>query len=66
MNLESLELTEEELRLAREQVRRMAFRKWEEAGCPSADPFAFWKDAEIEWIEYYYVPDRTFADGVAN
>jgi len=64
MNLETLELTEEELKLAREQVRHMAYRKWQEAGCPSRDPLSFWKEAELEWIEYEYVPDRTLMDGV--
>ena len=58
MNLESLELTEEELKTAREQVRRIAFLKWQGAGCPCGDPHAFWKEAELEWIEYDYVPDR--------
>ena len=58
MNLELLELTQEELKMAREQVRRMAFLRWQEAGCPPGDSFCFWKDAELEWIEYRYVPDR--------
>ena len=64
MNLETLELTEEEMKLAREQVRHMAYRKWQEAGCPTCDPLSFWKDAELEWIEYEYVPDRNLMDAV--
>jgi hypothetical protein len=64
MNLETLELTAEELKLAREQVRHMAYRKWQEAGCPPGDPLSFWKDAELEWIEYEYVPDRTLMERV--
>ncbi len=64
MNLESLELTPEELRTARKQVQRMAFLKWQDAGCPSADPFSFWKEAELEWIEYWYVPDRNLVEDV--
>jgi hypothetical protein len=62
MKLESLALTEEELKIARDQVQQMAFRKWQEAGCPSTDPVCFWKDAELEWIEYYYVPDRNLVE----
>jgi len=58
MNLESLELTEEELQIAKEQVRQIAYAKWQRAGCPPGDPLVFWREAELEWIEYEYVPDR--------
>lgn len=56
--LESLLLTSSELRAARKEVRQMAYFKWEEAGCPDDDAERFWREAELEWIEYLYVPDR--------
>jgi hypothetical protein len=57
--LDSLPLTEEEFRTAQEEVRRLAYLKWERAGCPqTADPSQFWTEAEREWIDFYYVPDR--------
>jgi hypothetical protein len=64
MNLETLEMTEEELKQAREQVRRMAYLKWQDAGCPAGDALSFWKEAELMWIEYDYVPDRTLVESV--
>lgn len=61
--LDTLELTEEELRAAREEVQRLAYLKWEGAGCPRrADSRQFWCDAEQEWIDFYYVPDRYAAN----
>ena len=58
--LDSLLLTEDKLKAARKQVQEMAYYKWQAAGCPEDDTLAltFWREAEIEWIEYYYVPDR--------
>jgi hypothetical protein len=59
LSLDTLELTEEEARAAREEVRRLAYLKWEQAGCPHlADSLQFWCEAEQEWIDFYYVPDR--------
>jgi hypothetical protein len=59
ITLDNVELTEHETSVAREEVRRLAYFKWQEAGCPgAADPLSFWCDAEREWIEFYYVPDR--------
>ena len=65
MSLESLELTDEELELARKQVERLAYCKWEEAGCPMCDPLDFWRVAEREWISLYYLPNLAYgwADG---
>ena len=40
----------------------MAYFKWQDAGSPDEDPIKFWREAELEWIEYYYVPDR-YPDG---
>ena len=56
--LDQLLLTEEELESARSQVRDMAYRKWQESGCPENESLKYWQEAEREWIEYYYVPDR--------
>ena len=56
--LESLLLTSSELRAARKEVRKMAYFKWEQAGRPEDDADRFWREAELEWIEYHYVPDR--------
>ena len=56
--LESLLLTEDELEDARTQVRKIAYFKWQEAGSREDDALTFWRQAELEWIEYYYVPDR--------
>jgi hypothetical protein len=57
-SLDTLLMTEVELKLARKQIERMAYEKWEGAGCPDADPLEFWREAEREWIQYQYVPDR--------
>ncbi len=58
-SLESLLLTSSELRAARKEVRQMAYLKWEQAGSPQDDdPQKYWREAELEWIEYHYVPDR--------
>ncbi len=61
--LDSLLLTKDELKAARKRVQEMAYARWQAAGCPKAgcpedDTQAFWREAELEWIEYYYVPDR--------
>ena len=31
-----------------EEIRDLAYTKWEEAGCPSCDGFDFWLEAEQE------------------
>ena len=56
--LEALFLTDEELKLAREQVQLAAYFKWRDAGCPDGSELDFWREAELEWMEYFYVPDR--------
>lgn len=56
--LDSLLLTEDELLQAREQVREMAYFNWLNAGRPDDDSLANWTEAELEWIEYFYVPHR--------
>jgi hypothetical protein len=59
VNLESLELDPDKLEWAREEVRKLAFQKWEEAGSPPESDTDFWLLAEREWIEHNYVPDRS-------
>ena len=60
LHLDTLLLTEKELRAARSQVQELAYLKWEAAGRPPDESRSeeFWQEAELEWIEYYYVPDR--------
>ena len=31
-----------------EEIRELAYRKWQAAGCPTGDGFDFWVDAERE------------------
>ena len=31
-----------------EEIRQLAYQKWEESGCPSGDGFGFWVEAERE------------------
>jgi hypothetical protein len=58
LTLDSLELDPHELEVSREAVRRLAYWKWQRAGCPPGDGLEFWLAAEREWIERYYVPHR--------
>jgi hypothetical protein len=64
VNLDTLELRPEARRAAEEAIRHMAHRRWDEAGQPAEDDLRFWLEAEREWIERCYVPDRG-ADGPA-
>ena len=57
-SLDTLLLTQQELQFAQQKVREMAYLKWRAAGCPENAADKFWREAEIEWIEYFYVPDR--------
>ena len=57
-DLETLYLTEEELATAKKEVEKIAFCKWQRAGCPEDGKHDFWGEAQLEWIEYQYVPDR--------
>ena len=59
VTLDTLELTKEELELAREAVRRLAYAKWLDAGSPQGHDVDFWAQAEQEWIARNYVPART-------
>jgi hypothetical protein len=59
LTIDSLELTDEKRKLAREDIQRMAYLAWERAGRPESDPLRFWQEAEGEWIRFHYVPDRT-------
>ena len=58
VSLESLELDPEKLAAAREEVRKLAYQKWVEAGQPLQSEMDFWLAAERQWIERVYVPDR--------
>ena len=58
-SLEELVLTEDEIESAREQVKEIAYYKWQRAGCPRDEDLKFWNEAQLEWIAYYYVPNRT-------
>jgi DUF2934 family protein len=63
MNLPTLELTPDELKVAEAEVRRKAFEKWLSAGCPECNSIEFWLEAEREWIAFQYVPDRSLSNG---
>ncbi len=56
--LDSLVLTEDEMQVAKKEIETLAFWKWKEAGCPDDASLDFWLEAELEWMEYRYVPDR--------
>ncbi len=64
-SLEELLLTPEELEFARQQIQEMAYVKWEKAGSPHDGSNRFWNEAELEWIEYFYVPHRS-CDGALD
>ena len=61
-SIDELILTKDELRNAREQVQQMAYFKWLDAGRPLGDELQHWLEAELEWIEYFNVPDRFIVD----
>lgn len=56
--LESLVLSEEDREAARRAVRETAYFKWQAASNPEDGALTFWLQAEVEWNEYCYVPDR--------
>ena len=58
ITLEMLDLLPDEIKRAQARVKRMAYEKWQEAGCPAGQSLKFWREAECEWIEYEYVPHR--------
>jgi hypothetical protein len=58
VTLETLELAPGELEVCREAIRKLAFCKWLDAGCPSEGEVEFWLQAESEWIATQYVPSR--------
>jgi len=63
VTLDTLELTPEELECCKQVVEQMAYFHWLDAGCPDEGDLEFWLQAEREWIEHMYVPDRPL-DGV--
>ena len=56
--LNSLVLTKEHLQAARQQIEQLAYFKWQQAGCPEGADVEYWLEAEREWIQYQYTPDR--------
>ena len=56
--LDTLVLTEDEQEAAKQTIRESAYSRWQTAGCPEDGALSFWLEAEFEWIEYSYVPDR--------
>jgi hypothetical protein len=56
--LNSLRLSEPQMRAAKLEIQVLAYCKWKEAGCPEKRSLDFWLEAETEWIEYRYVPQR--------
>ena len=57
-SLDTLVLTDDEREAARKTIEENAYYKWQAAGSPSNDALRFWAEAEFEWIEYCYIPDR--------
>jgi hypothetical protein len=51
-------MDEEKRDAARRQIQDLAYNKWLDAGCPDDCGLQFWVEAEQEWINYYYTPDR--------
>jgi hypothetical protein len=69
VNLDSLDLTDQQRGVARDQIRERAYHLWEKAGRPPGDGMEFWLAAEAEWIGHYYVPPRPLewdTDGEAD
>ena len=56
--LEALLLTAAEVAAAKEDIKKLAFCKWKDAGSPENSERDFWMEAQLEWIEYRYVPHR--------
>ena len=58
LSLDALVLTDSARNLARREIETLAYAKWEQAGRPDGTDMRFWLEAESEWIEYRYVPQR--------
>lgn len=56
--IDSLVLTENEFQVAQTEISMRAYLKWIDAGGPTDRELEFWLEAEKEWIESCYVPDR--------
>jgi hypothetical protein len=56
--LDVLNLTDETRDAAEKEIEKLAYSKWEQAGCPTGADLKFWIAAEREWIEYQYTPQR--------
>jgi hypothetical protein len=60
VTLDTLELPPAQLEACQDEVRRMAYFRWLDAGAPAEGQLDFWLEAENEWIEFNYVPHRMF------
>ena len=60
VTLDSLELTPAELEACHDAIRKQAYCHWLDAGSPPGDGAEFWLQAERQWIEHCYVPNRQF------
>ena len=58
ITLETLELTQDQLKSCKDAVQKMAYFDWRDAGCPECGQLEFWLKAERDWIEHFYVPNR--------
>lgn len=61
-DLSCLEMSEARREEARQEIQKMAYFKWVDAGCPECDPLKYWREAELQWIGSEYVPDRPFEE----
>lgn len=61
-SLEMLDCTADELNVIRDAIRKLAYSRWLDAGCPEHAEINFWLEAEREWIGRYYVPHRLDSD----
>jgi len=56
--LETLDMTPEQLAVAREVICRRAYQNWLDAGQPCGADVECWLKAEQQWIAQDYVPPR--------
>jgi hypothetical protein len=59
--LDCLVLSRARREAARDEIRKNAYFKWVDAGRPVEDPLKFWREAELEWIEFKHIPEQEIA-----
>lgn len=42
-----------------EEIRQLAYRLWQEAGCPEGNEVQNWLNAEAVWLEQQRAPSQT-------